>query len=248
MHPKGVLFDLNGTLLVYGNMEKAWADWLTAVEGHLEELGVPISRPDLEGRCQGFFSRREPDGSDDCLTVYERRLQTLLHDLGARGEARELRVMADQSAAAWQQHVQPDPEAHALLAELRREVSLALVTNFDHPPHIDRVLADFDMTDYFDTVTVSGAVGVKKPDPQILTLTLRVLDLEPQETVFVGDAPEDIQAAVEAGVTPIHIFRNPQSDVGSADYAAPRRQSKPQLPDCARVSSLGELGALLASA
>lgn len=247
MHPKGVLFDLNGTLLIYGDMDQAWADWLSAVNSHLQRLGLELSQRELESLCRGFFSCDEPIATDDGLTIYERRLQRLLSDLGATADAEELRSMADLSAAAWQHHVRVDPAAHELLSVLRRKVSLALVTNFDHPPHIDRILADFDLTDFFDTVTVSGSIGVKKPDPQILLHTLRMLDLEPEDTVFVGDAPEDIQAAVEAGVTPIHIARDPDADTaGRADYAAPRQSPDQQFLDCARVESLSQLRDLLA--
>jgi hypothetical protein len=30
MSVQGFFFDLYGTLLIYGNMKKAWSDWLTA--------------------------------------------------------------------------------------------------------------------------------------------------------------------------------------------------------------------------
>ncbi len=55
---KGVFFDLYGTLLIYGDMEAAWSDWLTALRGCLQLHGLSMAQEDFAERCDGFFSRK----------------------------------------------------------------------------------------------------------------------------------------------------------------------------------------------
>ena len=40
----------------------------------------------------------------------------------------------------------------------------------------------------FDTVVISGEVGVKKPDPAIFRIALDQTGLQPQDVAFVGDS------------------------------------------------------------
>jgi putative hydrolase of the HAD superfamily len=55
--------------------------------------------------------------------------------------------------------------------------------------------------DCLDTVVISEAVGLKKPDPAIFALGVKNLGLAPGETLFVGDNPAtDIVGAVAAGL------------------------------------------------
>ena len=53
--------------------------------------------------------------------------------------------------------------------------------------------------DLFDTVVISGEVGLRKPDAGIFALVLDRLGLEPHQCVFVDDLPRNVQAAVELG-------------------------------------------------
>lgn len=57
-----------------------------------------------------------------------------------------------------------------------------------------------------DTVTISDAVGVKKPDPKICEIALTALGVSSAETVFVGDDPErDIVGPAKMGMRTVWI-------------------------------------------
>ena len=56
-------------------------------------------------------------------------------------------------------------------------------------------------------VIVSGDVGVKKPDGNILHLALAKLNVAPAETIYVGDSIVDYEAAMAAGIRPVIIRR-----------------------------------------
>ena len=245
----GIFFDLYGTLLVYGEMKAAWDDWLSELARHLVRLGLAVPRKELADRCHGFMSRGEPDSGDQRLTVYERRLQTLFSELGFSVASEELGGIASSTAAAWQKHISVDPEAREILGELSVSVALALVTNFDHPPHVHGVLADSELVDYFDDVVVSAEVGIKKPDPAIFLGVLSRLDLEPERVAYVGDSPEDMEAARGAGFVPIRIRRATE---GARQEAADYRQDSPRTErarfgTCHTISTLLELRGVLSS-
>ncbi len=78
---KGVFFDLYGTLLVFGDMHAAWADWLGALHRCLGQAGLRMDRETLARRCDGFFSQPEPPPTDG-LTLFECRIQSLARQAG----------------------------------------------------------------------------------------------------------------------------------------------------------------------
>ncbi|UCD18464.1 MAG: HAD-IA family hydrolase, partial [Candidatus Zixiibacteriota bacterium] len=79
--------------------------------------------------------------------------------------------------------------------------------------------------EFFDAVTVSGEVGIKKPDPLIFSQALRQTGLQPDEVAYVGDTLNDVRAARAAGLHPILIRRD---DAGTAimDYESGRQPAE----------------------
>src|SRR4051794_4561446 len=54
---------------------------------------------------------------------------------------------------------------------------------------------------YFQTILVSEWEGLKKPDPNIFFRALKQLDVSPNQSVYVGDHPEnDVKAAQKIGM------------------------------------------------
>lgn len=212
----GLFFDLYGTLLIYGDMTSAWSAWLTTLHRSLEEIGLEIDRKQLANRCDGFFSRPAPAFGSDGLTIYERRLEELFLELGLETRDEDLRQIAPATIEAWQQFVTLDPEAHLVLERFSRQYPLALITNFDHPPHVQRLLDETGLDQYFEVVVVSGDVGVKKPDPDIFAPAIEALGLSAEKIAYVGDAPEDILAAQGAGMTPVRLQREGDTESDKA--------------------------------
>jgi epoxide hydrolase-like predicted phosphatase len=59
-----------------------------------------------------------------------------------------------------------------------------------------------------DVIVISAEVGMRKPDPEIFTLTTSKLGVAAEACVFVDDHPGHLQAAQEAGMTTV-LHRNP---------------------------------------
>jgi len=91
------------------------------------------------------------------------------------------------------------PGARRVLSLLARRHSLGLVTSGDR----DRVhgqLRTFRLWEHFAARVCSGDTRLRKPHPAPLRLALRHMKLQPDETVYVGDSPEDLEMARRAGV------------------------------------------------
>lgn len=241
-----VFFDLYGTLLIYGDMSAAWSAWLSALHGWLDELGLAIDRDKLARRCEGFFGWPAPSLANDGLTVYERRLRDLATDLRTETDRARLQEGAKKTIGAWQAFVTLDPEAPPVLEKLSANHALALVSNFDHPPHVTDLLRQTGLDQHLPVVVVSGAVGIKKPDPGIFAPAIEAVGITPRRIAHVGDAPEDILAAHGAGMTPVRLQRDDDTE---GDRAADFRHSPVPRAwtagiDHPTVSSLRELPGL----
>ena len=214
---RGVFFDLYGTLLVYGDMKKAWADWLHHFYISLRDLGLTLSEEEFAKECESFFGGIEPALSKQNLTVFEKRIKSLCATLGIEVCDCDVTSIADLIADKWQESIKLDPDAVPVLNELKEDGKiLGLVSNFDHPPHVRKYLSEYGLDCLFETIIISGEVGVKKPDPDIFKPALAATGLIPSEVVYVGDADVDIDAANAAGMIPLLIKRQ-DTDRNSLD-------------------------------
>ena len=56
----------------------------------------------------------------------------------------------------------------------------------------------------FDTIVISGEVGLRKPDPAIYRLAAQRLGLPPGQVVFVDDLAPNVRAAAAVGMVGVH--------------------------------------------
>jgi putative hydrolase of the HAD superfamily len=61
-----------------------------------------------------------------------------------------------------------------------------------------------DFPSLFDTVVLSGEVGMRKPEERIFLHAAETLGLAPQECVFIDDIEANVAAAVACGMTGVH--------------------------------------------
>jgi len=72
----------------------------------------------------------------------------------------------------------------------------------------DRVQVD----ELFDSMVISGEVGLHKPEPEIFELGAERLGVEPSECVFVDDLRENCEGAEAVGMTAI-LHRGPDGTI-----------------------------------
>ncbi|ENU30736.1 MULTISPECIES: HAD family hydrolase [unclassified Acinetobacter] len=74
------------------------------------------------------------------------------------------------------------------------------------------------LSEFFSSILVSEAVGLRKPDPKIFLLSCTQLGVPPQDCIFVGDNEiADIQGAKKVGMRTIFFHPDPQVESLIAD-------------------------------
>jgi putative hydrolase of the HAD superfamily len=92
------------------------------------------------------------------------------------------------------------PEVPRVLEELQPRFQLAVVSNFDG--RLRFILQHLGISKFFARVFISSELGADKPDPEIYRRALRLLNLQPNEVLHVGDDSErDCAAATAAGLS-----------------------------------------------
>jgi 2-haloacid dehalogenase len=66
-------------------------------------------------------------------------------------------------------------------------------------------LSKYDFLNWFDAIVVSGAEGMRKPDPRFYQLVLDRYQLKVGEVLFIDDNYRNILAAREMGINSIHF-------------------------------------------
>lgn len=110
------------------------------------------------------------------------------------------------------------PGTMELLEYLKPKYHLHLITNgFQEVQHTK--LSGSGMETYFETLTVSEAAGVKKPNPEIFHYALRKADATPKESLMIGDEMAvDIDGAHAAGIDQIFFNATGQPHQGECTY------------------------------
>lgn len=127
--------------------------------------------------------------------------------------------------------MKPDEAIRTVLADLKRDYRLALVSN--HTTDIQlRKLRALKLEEFFRVVVTSEEAGVEKPDPKPFEIALRELNVPAAEALMIGDNPRvDLRGARAAGVPCVLSRQFVEFELG--DEPAP----------LAILDSLGELAA-----
>jgi putative hydrolase of the HAD superfamily len=88
-------------------------------------------------------------------------------------------------------------------------LKIGMLSN-SNPGVAERFFTAEEATSFFDTLVVSGEVGLAKPQPEIFYLVCQRLGLPPQDVIFVDDQPVFCQAAAEAGMQSVIYISNQQ--------------------------------------
>ncbi len=92
-----------------------------------------------------------------------------------------------------------------MLRRLRVKYKLGIVTAGSRP-RVRKQIRYFQFKEHFSVCVYSEDTPKKKPHPAPIELALRRLGAAPEECVYVGDAPEDIEMARRAGVHAVGVL------------------------------------------
>jgi len=132
-----------------------------------------------------------------------------------------------------------------VLMDLKRDFKLGIIAN-QHPP-VSQAIADYGIARLFEIVVISEIVHLFKPDPAIFRYGITEAKIAPEETVFVGDRPDnDIGPARAAGMKTVRFKRgmqytlyNPTDPALAADETV---ETVTELADAVRRVAIGRSG------
>lgn len=176
---RAVLFDWDGTLL-----DSYHAD-ATAYQEMFRTLGIAWGIAELEKHYSPNWHR-----------VYR-----------AAGIPRRRWEEADRLWRDAYAHLRPAlmPGTRRILRRLSRQYVLGLVTS-GNGARVRGQLKKFGFAKLFRASVFAEDARHKKPHPAALKVALARLRLQPNECVYVGDSPEDMEMARRAGVRAIAVF------------------------------------------
>lgn len=204
-----VFFDFDRTLWDFDAAAEAAFEKLMELHG-LKERGIPSAKE--------FYTVYHPINEElwtlyraDRITKEELSLTRFVKPLQHYGidDVALAQRLSDDYVKISPRMVRLVEGTRELLEYLKPKYHLHIVTNgFCEVQNIK--LKGAEIKDYFDTITVSEEVGVKKPNPEFFRYALKKAGAETNESIVIGDEMAvDIDGAHAAGID--QIFFNPSS-------------------------------------
>jgi epoxide hydrolase-like predicted phosphatase len=102
----------------------------------------------------------------------------------------------------------------SFIRKLRPAYKTGLISNAWNP--LRSLMEEWEIADAFDHLTISAEIGIAKPDPRIYAHSLEALQVLPHQAIFVDDFKENIAAARQFGLHPVH-FKDPEQAIAEVE-------------------------------
>ncbi len=194
-----IYFDIDGTLCNYGR------DPRDALKQACEGVGLTADLDPFE--YYDYYkavAAEKPGGHyhDISNEAYLRLLQK-----EGYGDRRTAEKLGESYRRIRLASIELYPDTKEVLETLSGRYHLGIISN--GPSEIQRdKLQRFGLANYFDTIIISGEVGVEKPSRTIFHLALRQSKAEAARSAHVGDnLSDDVKGALESGLTSFWVNR-----------------------------------------
>lgn len=237
--PQAVLFDYGHTLINYERPEAALLDVYRGVSALLtRELRreVPAAEQLLAGI--SVEVNAEIARSYEAERIEEIEIAGLydgcLRRLGLELQPAVVEQIMELEERAWLQGIRLGPDVRSTLEAIRETgLRIGVVSNASYLPRLMTAQLEYlGVASYFDGLTWSSAVGVRKPHPAIYADALGKLGVPAEATVFVGDRMrEDVRGPQAVGMRAVLLreWRQEADPLGTADAAIDRLADLPAL-------------------
>ncbi len=93
-------------------------------------------------------------------------------------------------------------EIFEILKKLRTKYKTAILSNADAVSVRARFdKQNFPLEKYFDYIFISSETGLLKPDPEAFKHCLNIMEVKPEEVIFIDDTNENLISAESIGIT-----------------------------------------------
>ncbi|HKJ24022.1 MAG TPA: HAD family phosphatase [Myxococcota bacterium] len=187
---RAVIFDLGGVVL---------GSPLHAIAAYERELGIP----------EGFVNRvvvdSGPEGAWSRLERGELSMEAFHPAFEADCDARGHRLSAAEMMGRIHAAAAPRP---AMLEAVRRIRGRALITaalTNNWAAEDEAGGPGSALRPHFDFFVESSKLGLRKPDRRIYRYTCELMDVAPEESVFLDDIGRNLKTARELGMTTLKV-------------------------------------------
>lgn len=221
---KAVFFDLDGTLC---DSDTAWSiaqketfQLLCKYHPHVSEEAIVNAWKTVHQR----LFQQLGAGKLSMANVRDARFQCLFEELGLPAD-KVMQELSDFFCSRYLTSLRLYEDVTVL--EKLTGYHVGIITNGAHDEHTDSQLSKvkhLGLSERIQSLTISGEIGVRKPNLEIFKVACERADVLPEEAVYVGDTIQnDIVGANRAGMTSIFINRKldvliPESADEQPDY------------------------------
>lgn len=185
MKYKGILFDLDGTLV------DTLEDLTDAMNWALQQIGLPTHTPQVCREMIGYgtreFARRALPAGQEHLTERLQSLMLKYYHLHCLEKTRPYDGLQEVLPCLKQQGVQ-----------------LGVISNKNHPQTV-KIVEYYFGPNTFDFICGMSDGFRPKPAPDMALAALKALSLTPPQTLLVGDSDIDILTAHAAGIESVGV-------------------------------------------
>jgi HAD superfamily hydrolase (TIGR01662 family) len=212
---KVVFFDL-GSTLVYSKdpwqpfYDRADQAFVEVLRRNRVDIDPTVFYREFGGFIRSYYEERPNDN-------YEQTTFSLLKKvLSQKGiiniPETVLRSALEAMYAVTQQNWYLEDDAISTLETLTSTGHhLGLISNTSDDNNVQKILDQWGLRAYFETIVTSAALGIRKPDVRIFKLAMDQMHTQPNAVAMVGDTLEaDVLGANQAGLYSIWITRRVQ--------------------------------------
>ena len=138
------------------------------------------------------------------------------YDLGMITHKEFTRIIAKESGIGkdviWEKifnKIKVNNELLKIIDQLKKKYKIALLTNFHHKP-LNDLLIKYDLKKYFEFKIISSLQKLHKPDASIFKKTLELLNIKPEEAIFIDDSQKYIDGGNRVGIKSFLFTSNPK--------------------------------------
>jgi putative hydrolase of the HAD superfamily len=238
---EAVLFDYGHTLIhfderphsalvgAYENINRLLAATLEREVPAAELLIEKVSRA-VDDEIQRDYAAGRAE-EVEIAAIYD----TALRALGLELTPAVIERVMELEQEGWLNSVHVGPDVLGVLERLRRDgFRLGVVSNAAYLPRLmTSQLVALGLGPFFEGITFSSEVGVRKPDPRIYADALKKVGVGASRALFVGDRiREDIQGPKALGMRAVLTREwRQEDDPGIADFVIQRLGELPSVVD-----------------
>lgn len=215
MNIKGILFDINGTLIDI-HTDEGMDEIYRAISHFLTYQGIDLHRGEVRDQYYRMMEEQvkrsgEEHPEFDTVALWREFLTRNLNP--ARTQHPESlqalpRFLAQMYRGISRHRLELYPDVKSVLDELKPHFSLAVVSDGQSAWAMPEMRAT-GIDSYFAPIVISGDHGFRKPDPRLFQAALDGIGAEPEEVLFVGnDMYHDVFGAKQIGMKTVLFASN----------------------------------------